>query len=96
MALVSPASSATANIAISMVAGCVMYTVLQKMDLSNGNLNCVADAVGRSGAGLKSQIELLKERYEKGEFPKGAALFTDTKEKTSPSPEPTTGEEAEE
>ena len=53
-----------------------------KMGLSNGNLNCVADAVGRSGAGLKSRIELLKERYEKGEFPKGAALFTDTKEKT--------------
>lgn len=88
--------SATANIAISMVAGCVMYTVLQKMGLSNGNLNCVADAVGRSGAGLKSRIELLKERYEKGEFPKGAALFTDTKEKTSPSSEPATSEEAEE
>lgn len=88
--------SATANIAISMVAGCVMYTVLQKMGLSNGNLNCVADAVGRSGAGLKSRIELLKERYVDGEFPKGAALFTDTKEKTSPSTEPATSEEAEE
>jgi len=88
--------SSTANIAISMVAACVMYTVLQKIGLANGNLNCVADAVGRSGAGLKARIELLKERYEAGEFPKGGALFSNERDTTSTSPEPATTEESEE
>lgn len=69
--------SSTANIAISMVAGCVMYTTLQKMGLEHGNLSCIAKAVGRSGAGIKSRIELLKEKHEQGGFPKGATLFVE-------------------
>ena len=65
----------TANVAVGMVAGCVMYRVLQRMGLADGKLNCVADAVSCSGAGLKSRIDLFKELYEKGEFPGAEALF---------------------
>ncbi len=65
----------TANVAISMVAGCVMYSVLQRMGLGQGNLNALANAVGRSGAGIKSRLAELKSRYESGAFSEGSVLF---------------------
>ena len=66
----------TANVAVGMVAGCVMYRVLQRMGLADGKPNCVADAVSCSRAGLKSRIEIFEEMYEKGEFPGAEALFS--------------------
>ena len=68
----------TANVPISMVAGCVMYNLLRQLGLQNGNLSTVAKAVQRSGAGIKSRLEEMRERYENGDFPKGAELFSDT------------------
>ncbi len=65
----------TANVAISMVAGCVMYNILQNMGLSQGNLSTLANAVGRSGAGIKSRLEELRTRYDSGAFPEGSVLF---------------------
>lgn len=67
----------TANIPISMVAGCVMYNLLCRLGLQSGNLSAVAKAVRRSGAGIKSRLEELQARYERGEFPQGAELFAD-------------------
>ena len=68
----------TANVPISMVAGCVMYNLLRQLGLQNGNLSTVAKAVQRSGAGIKSRLEEMRARYENGDFPKGAELFSDT------------------
>ena len=68
--------ASTSNIAISMVAGCVMYNILTQMGLQNGNLSAVAKAVRRSGAGIKSRLEELKVRYKNGEFEEGDILFT--------------------
>ena len=68
----------TANDPISMVAGCVMYNLLRQLGLQNGNLSTVAKAVQRSGAGIKSRLEEMRDRYENGDFPKGAELFSDT------------------
>ncbi|MFZ8905759.1 MAG: hypothetical protein ACO2Y2_00200 [Poseidonia sp.] len=68
----------TANVPISMVAGCVMYNLLRQLGLQNGNLSAVAKAVQRSGAGIKSRLEELQERYESGDFPAGAELFSET------------------
>jgi hypothetical protein len=65
----------TSNVAISMIAGCVMYNILTRMGLQNGNLNAIAKAVLRSGAGIKSRLEELNLRYQNGEFPEGKALF---------------------
>ena len=65
----------TSNVAISMVAGCVMYNILTRMGLQHGNLNAIAKAVLRSGAGIKSRLEELNLRYQNGEFPEGQALF---------------------
>ena len=48
------------------------------MGLANGNLNCVADAVGRSGAGLKSRLAILQKQYEQGQFPQAEALFEES------------------
>ena len=67
----------TANVPISMVAGCVMYNLLRQLGLQNGNLSAVAKAVQRSGAGIKSRLEELRERYENGDFPEGAELFSE-------------------
>jgi len=67
----------TANVPISMVAGCVMYNLLRQLGLQNGNLSTVAKAVQRSGAGIKSRLEEMRERYENGDFPKGAELFSE-------------------
>ena len=82
----------TANVAISMVAGCVMYNLLQRKGLAQGNLNAVAKAVGRSGAGIKSRLDELKARYEKGTFPEGAVLFAEAAEEAEETTE-TTDEE---
>ena len=68
----------TANVPISMVAGCVMYNLLRQLGLQNGNLSAVAKAVQRSGAGIKSRLEEMRERYENGDFPEGVELFSDT------------------
>ena len=65
----------TANVPISMVAGCVMYNLLHRLGLGNGNLSAVAKAVQRSGAGIKSRLEEMRERYENGDFPEGVELF---------------------
>jgi hypothetical protein len=65
----------TSNVAISMIAGCVMYNILTRMGLQNGNLNAIAKAVLRSGAGIKSRLEELNLRYQNGEFPEGKVLF---------------------
>ncbi len=65
----------TSNVAISMVAGCVMYNILTRMGLQHGNLNAIAKAVLRSGAGIKSRLEELNLRYQNGEFPEGQVLF---------------------
>jgi hypothetical protein len=52
-----------------------MYNILTRMGLQNGNLNAIAKAVLRSGAGIKSRLEELNLRYQNGEFPEGKALF---------------------
>ena len=67
--------ASTSNVAISMVAGCVMYNILTRMGLQHGNLNAIAKAVLRSGAGIKSRLEELNLRYQGGEFPEGRVLF---------------------
>ena len=67
--------ASTSNVAISMVAGCVMYNILTRMGLQHGNLNAIAKAVLRSGAGIKSRLEELNLRYQSGEFPEGQVLF---------------------
>jgi hypothetical protein len=67
--------ASTSNVAISMIAGCVMYNVLTRMGLHHGNLNAIAKAVLRSGAGIKSRLEELNLRYQNGEFPEGRVLF---------------------
>ena len=67
----------TGNVPISMVAGCVVYSILMRMGLHEGNLSAVARAVGRSGAGIKSRMEELMVRFYSGEFPEGKALFVD-------------------
>ena len=67
----------TGNVPISMVAGCVVYSILMRMGLHEGNLSAVARAVGRSGAGIKSRLEELMVRFDSGEFPEGKALFVD-------------------
>ena len=67
--------ASTSNVAISMIAGCVMYNVLTHLDLHHGNLNSIAKAVLRSGAGIKSRLEELNLRYQNGEFPEGQVLF---------------------
>ena len=82
----------TANVAISMVAGCVMYNLLQRKGLAQGNLNAVAKAVGRSGAGIKSRLDELKARYETGTFPEGTVLFAEAAEEAEETTE-TTDEE---
>ena len=65
----------TSNISISMLAGCVMYNILTKMGLHGGKLTTVANAVQRSGAGIKNRLVDLKNLYEKGEFEDGAIMF---------------------
>ena len=67
----------TGNVPISMVAGCVVYSILMRMGLHEGNLSAVARAVGRSGAGIKSRLEELMVRFDSGEFPEGKVLFVD-------------------
>ena len=67
----------TGNVPISMVAGCVVYSILMRVWLHEGNLSTVARAVGRSGAGIKSRLEELMVRFDSGEFPEGKALFVD-------------------
>jgi len=64
-----------ANMAIGMVAACVMYTVLERFNLHERNLNCIAKAVGLSGAGVKSRIAEMKQRYESGQLPKAKEMF---------------------
>jgi hypothetical protein len=54
-----------------------MYNLLCRLGLQSGNLSAVAKAVRRSGAGIKSRLEELQARYERGEFPQGAELFAD-------------------
>lgn len=65
----------TSNISISMLAGCVMYNTLTQMGLHGGNLTTVANAVHRSGAGIKNRLVDLKNLYEKGEFEEGTIMF---------------------
>ena len=65
----------TANVPISMVSGCVLYSVLQRMGLASGNLNSIAEAVGCTGAGLKSRLAIMKALYEEGRFPGAEDLF---------------------
>ena len=64
-----------ANMAIGMVAACVMYAVLERFNLHERNLNCIAKAVGLSGAGVKSRIAEMKQRYESGQLPKAKEMF---------------------
>ena len=66
----------TANIPISMVAGCVMYNLLCRLGLQSGNLSAVAKAVRRSGAGIKSASKNCRLATSR-EFPQGAELFAD-------------------
>ena len=65
----------TSNVAISMVAGCVVYNILTRMGLQHGHLNAIAKAVLRSGAGIKSRLEELHFRYQTGAFPQGEVMF---------------------
>ena len=65
----------TSNVAISMVAGCVVYNILTRMGLQHGHLNAIAKAVLRSGAGIKSRLEELHLRYQTGAFPQGEVMF---------------------
>ena len=67
--------ASTSNVAISMVAGCVMYNVLARKGLHHGNLNAISKAVRRSGAGIKSRLEDFRLRYKNGEFPEADVLF---------------------
>jgi hypothetical protein len=64
-----------ANVPINMVAACVVYTVLERFGLHNGNLSCVAAAVGLSGAGVKSRLQEMRRLHEAGELPGGDELF---------------------
>lgn len=68
----------TTNVPISMVAACVMYNVLQRMGLAQGNLNSIAKAVNCTGAGLKSRLAILQKQYEQGQFPQAEALFEES------------------
>ena len=56
---------------------CVVYAILQQLNLHTGNLNAVADAVGlgRSGAGVKNRLKNLKESFEEGSCPELEELF---------------------
>lgn len=65
----------TSNVPIPMVAGCVMYKVLQSVNKGHGNLNTVAKAVNCSGAGLKSRLANMEEQYNSGKFPGAETLF---------------------
>ena len=69
-----------ANMAIGMVAACVLYAVLERFKLHERNLNCIAKAVGLSGAGVKSRIAEMKKRYENGELPKAKGMFVSSDE----------------
>jgi hypothetical protein len=53
----------------------VVYTVLERFGLHNGNLSCVAAAVGLSGAGVKSRLQEMRRLHEAGELPGGDELF---------------------
>ena len=64
-----------ANMAIGMVAACAMYAVLERFNLHERNLNCVAKAVGLSGAGVKSRIAEMKQRYDNAELPQAKEMF---------------------
>lgn len=83
----------TANVAIPMVSACVLYKVLQQMGLGKGNLNAVAKAVQRTGAGLKSRLEIMEELYEKGRFPGAEALFATSVDEAKKAPEQADSEE---
>ena len=65
----------TANAPISLVSACVLYRVLQGMNMASGNLNCIAKAVGCTGAGLKSRLAILKKLHDEGRFPGSQTLF---------------------
>ena len=76
----------TSNVPIPMVAGCVMYKVLQSMNKGQGNLNTVAKAVNCSGAGLKSRLANMEEQYDAGKFPQAEPLFGSSIEEAKESP----------
>ena len=65
------------NVPISIIVVCVVYAILQQLNLHTGNLNAVADAVGlgRSGAGVKNRLKNLKESFEEGSCPELEELF---------------------
>ena len=69
-----------ANMAIGMVAACMLYAVLERFKLHERNLNCIAKAVGLSGAGVKSRIAEMKKRYENGELSKAKGMFVSSDE----------------
>ena len=64
-----------ANVPIPMVAACVVYAVLERFGLHNGNLSCVAAAVGLSGAGVKSRLKDMRRLHEAGILPGGDEVF---------------------
>jgi len=71
-----------ANVAISIIVVCIIYAILQQLNLHVGNLNAIADAVGlgRSGAGVKNRIKTMKGLFEEGGLPEIADLFEDIHE----------------
>ena len=83
----------TANVPISMVSGCVLYSVLQRMGLASGNLNTIAEAVGCTGAGLKSRLAIMKALYEEGRFPGAEDLFENIIDEAKKSSEEADSEE---
>ncbi len=87
----------TANVPVPMVAACIMYKVLQRMELAQGKLNGIAEAVGCTGAGLKSRLAILRQQYEEGRFPEAESLFEEpVDEAKKPSSKEDVGEESEE
>ncbi len=75
-----------ANVPIAMVTACVVYAILQRLNLHDGNLNCVAKAVGLTGAGVKNRLAIIKEAHDLGHLPQAAELFkaeTDDNDKTA-------------
>ncbi len=64
-----------ANVSIQMVTACVLYEVMSQLGLNEGHLNAIANAVGLSGAGVKSRLLNMKEQHDKGLLKGGYAVF---------------------
>jgi hypothetical protein len=64
-----------ANVPVAMVTACVVYAVLQRLNLHDGNLNRVAKSVGLTGAGVKNRLGIIKETYDLGQLDGAEELF---------------------